>query len=136
MSTKKKNLVLGIFIDGYRLSCALLGKSAAHIQIEMLENFDLEDQLLTQGSNLADHKLFEAQTKSVAAGKKDNPFDLSIEFSRKNEKSSIASQTKTNVDVILQMLAVMCPPDTRLAFNLIDTFVLYKLYPGLRERMS
>lgn len=128
-----KKMTLGIFIDGYRLCCALVSGIGTQIQIEMLENFDLEDQLLPQGSSVNDHKLFEAQEKAVVGAKKENPFELSLDFGGKSEKTGTTTETKTNIDVIMQMLKLMSPQETQIAFNLIDTFVVYKMISGLKE---
>ncbi len=126
MARLKKKFALGIFLDGYRMTAALLSKAGQRTLIEMLEHFDLEEQLLPQDRAITGIRVTDLHNRIEPGPGKDNPFELEMALEGHGESSREISEIKTNIDVILRMLQTMCPQESKLAFNLIDSFMLYK----------
>ena len=131
MASLRKRFSLGIFIDGQLLSCALLSRTGQRMQIELLESFALQQPLLPEDRVIAGIKVTDMRKKSEHALVEENPFDLEVDFGGRKERSAQISEISNNVDVILRMLHTMCPRESRLAFSLIDSYVLYKNIDGL-----
>jgi hypothetical protein len=131
MASIRKKFSLGIFIDGQLLSCALISKAGSRMQIELLENFSLEQQLLPQERATSGIKVADVAKQKEAAGAEENPFELDVDFGTRTEIVSNISEISTNADVLLRMLHTMCPRESRLAFSLIDSYVLYKNINGV-----
>ncbi len=130
MKNMRKKFSLGIFLDGQQLSCALLSRVGQRIQIELVENFHLEQPLLPQERILSGVKLDDVRKKKGGTAD-DNPFELDVDFGTTAENVKPISEVSTNVDVLLRVLHTMCPRESRLAFSLIDSCVLYKNIDGL-----
>ncbi len=130
-----KKSALGIFIDGSILRAALLSKKDETVQIEMLEAFDLYDSLdpaegqekLAVGSAPGDGN---GETTSVPDT---SPFGFKNNESEETVDASAISEANTNFDVIIDLLNRMCPKGASLAFNLCDSFTLYKNIPAIAE---
>ena len=131
MPSLRKKFSLGIFIDGQQLYCALLSRIGQRTQIELLESFALEQPLLPEDKVVAGIKVTDVRKKSDSGHGEDNPFELDIDFGGRKERSSQISEVSNNVDVLIRLLHTMCPRESQLAFNLIDTYVLYKNIDGL-----
>ncbi|HQG44787.1 MAG TPA: hypothetical protein PLG50_03935, partial [bacterium] len=132
MPKSGKTFSLGIFIDGQQLSCALLSKAGSRIQIELLENFNLEQQLIPQERALSGMKAGETAKDREKRSGDENPFELDVDFGARNESAAAISEISTNADVLLRVLHTMCPRASRLAFSLIDSYVLYKNIDNLQ----
>ncbi|HNS73663.1 MAG TPA: hypothetical protein PKI81_09675 [bacterium] len=126
MKNIRKKFSLGIFLDGQQLSCALLSKVGQRIQIELVENFRLEQPLLPQERMMGGVKLADTRQKKEGGAGEENPFELDVDFGTSADHVRAISEVSTNADVLLRMLHTMCPRESRLAFSLIDSCVLYK----------
>ncbi|HNW61171.1 MAG TPA: hypothetical protein PKI62_15970 [bacterium] len=132
MGKTGKRFALGIFIDGQLLSCALLSKSGSRLQIELLENFGLEQQLIPQERTVSGMKVGETAKARESKPGEDNPFELDVDFGARSENAATMAEISTNADVLLKVLHTMCPRESRLAFSLIDSYVLYKNIENLQ----
>ncbi len=126
MAGTGKKFALGIFIDGQQLSCALVSKAGSRTQIELLETFGLEQQLLPQERASSGIKVADVGKQRESLPGDENPFELDVDFGVRIDATANITEISTNADVLLRMLHTMCPRDSRLAFSLIDSYVLYK----------
>jgi hypothetical protein len=131
MKNLRKKFSLGIFIDGQQLSCALLSKVGQRIQIELLENFLLEQPLLPQERTSVGVSVGNTRKTRESNRGDENPFELDVDFGVRVDNVTSISEVSTNADVLLRMLHTMCPRDSRLAFSLMDSYVLYKNIDGI-----
>lgn len=136
MARLTKKFALGLFIDGYRLSVALLSRAGQRTVIEMLENFDLEEQLLPEDRAFLGMRMNDPRGPAERSPGKDNPFELEMALETPRPSSQEMAEVRTNIDVILKILHSMCPRESRLAFNLIDSFVLYKSIDQIKPSTS
>ncbi|NOZ61464.1 MAG: hypothetical protein GXO74_07260 [Calditrichaeota bacterium] len=112
-------LALGIYFDGLYVNAALVKQEHGFLSIESLESFRLYDSL---------EQSEESQNSSASSGgsehaaDSDDPFGFDIDGIGQN---SDVTETRGNIDVIVEMLTKMAPDGCPIAFNLHDSNVIY-----------
>ncbi len=119
-------LVLGIYIDGLSVQAALVSYDQGLYQIESLNSYKLFDPL--------DQKL--ENTKKTMDAKKhafqDMPFEDSddpfgFDSDVRTAGTTDLGQARGNIDVLIEILTKMAPPEVPIAFNLHPSNVNYKV---------
>lgn len=123
--------VLGLFIEGHIIRAALVSRNNEHYEIEMLETFKLYDTLEQPGTLSGVSKNGE---DSISRQDSEDPFDLQIEVFEDQGDSTSVTEAHTNLDVISELLARMCPKGTGIAFNLCDSNVIYKTLSDMPQK--
>ncbi len=112
-------IALGIYLDGLYVNAALVKQEHGLISIEALESFRLYDSL-----EQSDEKQEEANQRSSASDLSENsedPFGFDIDGSSETG----VTETRGNIDVVVEMLTKMAPEGCPIAFNLQDSNVIY-----------
>ena len=119
----KKKQVLGIFIDGQLMKMALLSQEESGIFVEALETAKLVDRLDVMGETVDNPDEFFASSNDQ---NEDSPFGLNTDEDGQKRDTLEVEGASTNFDIVMDVLSKMCSKDCSLAFNLLDSAVLYK----------
>ncbi len=123
-----KKRAIGIFIDDYTLKIAMVSQTGKAYQVDSLEQFQLYEALGSEDQLDQDLEQIGESAESEDLG-----FGRDLSTAKTTETTGI-SETRTNLDVIIDIFRRVIPSGTQIAFTIGDSFTLYKKIISVEEK--